>query len=109
MTRRIDSLIRLELSNLFSLNVLRHTHDKKAKRKAYFMAGIYGLLILFVFFYMGAMSYGLILLGAEEAIPAYLITFSSIFIFFIGTFTAGASLFRRSSALPCPAGRCGHP
>lgn len=96
MTRKLNPLVRLELSNLFSLNVLRHTHDKKARRKAYLMAGIYGVLILLVFLYMGSMSYGLILLGAGEAVPSYLITFSSIFIFFFGTFTAGASLFRRN-------------
>ena len=96
MTRSIKPLVRLELSNMFSLNVLRHTRDKKARRKAYLMAGIYGFLILLVFLYMGAMSYGLILLGAGEAVPAYLITFASILIFFFGTFTAGASLFRRN-------------
>lgn len=96
MTRQIKPLVRLELSNIFSLNVLRHTRDPKARRKACLMAGIYGLLILLVFFYMGAMSYGLILLGAGDAVPAYLISMASIVIFFFGTFTAGASLFRRN-------------
>lgn len=96
MIQQIKPLVRLELSNLFSLNVLRHTRDKKVRRKALLMAGIYGFLILLVFFYMGSMSCGLILLGAGEAVPAYLITMASILIFFFGTFTAGGSLFRRN-------------
>lgn len=96
MMRQINPLVRLELCNLFSLNVLRHTRDPKAKRKGYFMAGIYVFLILLVFFYMGSMAYGLILLGAGEAVPAYLITIASIFIFLFGTFTAGGNLFRRN-------------
>lgn len=96
MMRSIKPLVRLELCNLFSLNILRHTRDKKARRKACFMAGIYVFLILLAFFYIGAMSYGLILLGAGDAVPAYLITLASIFIFFFGTFTAGATLFRRN-------------
>lgn len=94
--RQIRTLVRLELSNVFSLNVLRHTKDPKAKRKAYLMAGIYGFLILLVFLYMGGMSYALVLLGAGAAVPAYLIAIASIFIFFFGTFTAGASLFSRN-------------
>lgn len=96
MTRQIKPLVHLELSNLFSLNLLRYTRNKNARRKAYLMASVYVFLILFVFLYTGSMSYGLILLGAGEAVPAYLITMASIFIFFFGTFTAGASLFRRN-------------
>lgn len=96
MPRQIKTLIRLELSNIFSLNVLRHTKNPKEKRKAYLMAGVYGFLILLVFLYMGGMSYGLTLLGAGAVVPAYLIAIASIFIFFFGTFTAGASLFSRN-------------
>lgn len=96
MTRQIKPLVRLELSNLFSVNVLRHTRDPKARRKAYLMTGVYVFLILLVFFYVGSMSYGLILLGAGKAVPVYLITLASIFIFLFGTFTAGGSLFRRN-------------
>lgn len=96
MIRQIKPLLRLELSNLFSLNVLRHTRDPKARRKAYLMAGLYVALVLLVFGYMGAMSWGLILLGAGDAVPAYLVCVASIFIFLFGTFTAGASLFRRN-------------
>ena len=96
MTRQIKPLIRLELSNLFSVNVLRHTRDPKARRKGRLMAVIYGILILILCFYMGAMSYGLVALGAAAAVPAYLIAVASIFIFFFGTFTAGGTLFRRS-------------
>lgn len=96
MLMEIKALVRLELSNWFGLNVLRHTKDPKAKGKACLMAGLYGFLILMVFLYMGGMSWGLILLGAADAVPAYLAAIASIFIFFFGTFTAGASLFNRN-------------
>lgn len=93
MLGQIKTLTRLELTNMFGWNVLRHTKDPKAKRKAYLMAGIYGFLVLVVFLYVGGLAYGLILLGAGDTVPAYLMAISSILIFFFGIFTAGASLF----------------
>lgn len=96
MLGQIKTLASLELRNIFGLNVLRHTKDPKAKRKAYLMAGVYVFLILVVFLYMGGLSYGLILLGAGDAAPAYLTAIASLVIFFFGTFTAGASLFNKN-------------
>lgn len=95
MPGQIKTLIKLEFTNIFSRNVLRHTKDPKAKRKARLMTGVYGFLILVVFLYMGGLSYGLILLGAGDTVPAYLIAIASLLIFFFGIFTAGASLFRK--------------
>lgn len=95
MPGQIKVLTGLELANLFGWNVLRHTRDPKARRKGRLMAGLYVFLVLVVFLYMGALSYGLILLDAAAAVPAYLIAISSILIFFFGAFTAGAVLFRK--------------
>ena len=39
MLRQISILTKLELCNVFGLNVLRHTKDKKAKRKEYLIIG----------------------------------------------------------------------
>lgn len=96
MRRQIEILIRLELMNLFGRNVLRHTRDPKARRKGRLMALAYALVILVMAFYMGAMAYGLSLLGAGAVVPPYLAALSGIFIFLFGTFTAGGTLFRRN-------------
>lgn len=96
MLRQIKILARLSLTNLLGWNVLKNTKDPKGKRKAYFMLGIYGLLIVMAAMYMGGTAYGLVMLGAGAAVPAYLIAFSSLLVFFLGTFSAGGSLFAKN-------------
>lgn len=96
MTAQLKLLARLEVTNLFGLNVYRHTADPKAKRRANLMLGVWVFLILVVFGYVGALSWGLILLGASEAVPAYLIAISSLVLLFFGIFKAGSVLFCRN-------------
>lgn len=93
MLHQINVLTRLQLANLFGLNVLRHTTDPRARRKAWLMAAVWALVVLAVVFYTGALSFGLILLDASEAVPGYLAAIASIFIFFFCAFTAGGTLF----------------
>lgn len=97
MLKQISILTKLELCNIFGLNVLRHTKDKKAKRKAWLMAAVWMLVIVMVFFYVGGLSYGLIMLGAGDVIPAYLIAIASLVIFFFGVFKAGSVIFSKNS------------
>ena len=97
MLKQISILTKLELCNVFGLNVLRHTRDKKAKRKARLMTAIWILVIAMVFFYVGGLSYGLIMLGAGDVIPAYLIAIASLVIFFFGVFKAGSVIFSKNS------------
>lgn len=94
MFGRIKALTGLELANLFGLNVLRYTKNPKARRKAVGMAILYGVLILLLAAYMGGMSFGLIMLGAAHVVPAYLIVVAGLLVFFLGVFTARASVFR---------------
>lgn len=107
MPEQNKAMAKLELGNLFGLNVLRHTRDPKAKRKAWIMAGVWAFLIVVLCCYVGGLSYGLILLGASEVIPAYLIAIASLVLFFFGIFKAGSVLFRRNGyeilcSLPVP-------
>lgn len=88
-------LIRLELCNLFGLNVLRHTQDKKTRRKGRAMAALWAVLLALLFFYVGALSYGLVFLGVPEVIPAYLTAIISLVLFFLDIFKAGGVLFRK--------------
>lgn len=96
MLRQISILTKLELCNIFGLNVLRHTKDKKAKRKAYLMAIVWVFVIIMVFSYVGGLSYGLIYLGAGDVVPAYLIAIASLVIFFFWVLKAGSVIFGKN-------------
>lgn len=107
--RTLRILTKLELCNLYGLNVLRFSRDKKAKRKAMGLAAVWVVLIAMLVFYIGGMSYGLIFLGLSESVPAYLITLSGLFIFVFGLLKAGGTIFRKEGydvlcALPLPMG-----
>lgn len=95
MLAQIKTLTGLELCNLYGLNVLRFSGDKKAKRKSLGLLAVWILLLAILVFYVGGLTCGLIYLGLEEAVPAYLITISSLLIFVFGILKAGSVLFRK--------------
>lgn len=95
MLKQIRIMSRLELSNLFGWNTLRFTRDRKQKRKAAAILLLCILLVIFLAFYMGALSYGLIRMGCGAAVPAYLIALSGILILSFGLLKAGGILFRK--------------
>ena len=80
MLRQIRILTKLELCNLYGLNVLRFSKDKKSKQKTVGLLMAWAILLAMLIGYVGGLSYGLIYLGLEEAVPAYLITISSLLI-----------------------------
>ena len=82
---QMKTLIKLELCNLYGLNVLKYTKDRNEKKKKIAMACIVGAIVAFIMFYMGAMSYGLSQLGASDIGPAYLTAIASIFILVFST------------------------
>lgn len=96
MMRQIKNLTGLELCNLFGLNVYRFSRDKKVRSRTRLLMGVWAVLVIMVLFYVGGLSYGLIMLGAEEVIPAYLIAISSLIIFFFCAFKAGSVIFGKS-------------
>lgn len=96
MLKQLKTLTKLELCNIYNLNVFRFSTDIKAKHKAKIMLVLWGILILMFLNYTGGLSYGLIHLGLTEIIPAYLITLSSLLIFFFGIFKAGNVIFRKN-------------
>lgn len=96
MLTQIKSLARLELCNIYNLNVFRFTKDKKAKRKSIAMLILWCFLLSILCFYIGGLVYGLILLGLSDIVPAYLFTISSLLIFFFGIFKAEGVFFRKN-------------
>lgn len=91
MLAQIKIMTKLELCNLYGVNVLRFSKDQKAKRKSL------GLLVLWaiLMFYAGGLSYGLLYLGMQDAVPAYLITISSLLIFVFGVLKGRGVIFRK--------------
>lgn len=105
MLRQIRRLTLLELSNLYGINVFRHTKDKIAKKKSIAMAAIIGVIILVLMGYVCGLCLGLSILGATDIIPTYLIVISSILTLMISIFKTGNIIFRKQgyeimSALP---------
>lgn len=96
MRTQIKIFTKLECSNLFGWNVFRHTSDPKAKRRARLMLGAWVFLIAVVWAYVGALSWGLVTLGAGEVVPAYLMAIASLVLLFFGIFKAGSVLFRKN-------------
>lgn len=95
MLTQIRIMSRLELSNLFGWNVLRFSRDRRQKRKAAAMMLLWFLLVLYMAFYMGALSYGLVRLDCGSAVPAYLVVLSGLLIISFGLLKAGGLIFRR--------------
>ncbi len=91
----MKALIKLELCNLFGLNVFRFSRDKKARRKSALLLVLWIALLALMFFYVGGLAYGLLFLGLGQIIPAYLTVLSSLLIFVFGILKAGGAIFRR--------------
>lgn len=96
MLRQIKLMAALETRNLFGLNVLRHTKDKGARWKALGMAILWILLIALLCLYVGGFSYGLVLLGLANVVPAYLMAISALVLFAFDMFKTGGVIFSRS-------------
>ena len=95
--KQISNLVKLQLKNLYGINVIRHTTDKKVKKRKLALAVVYAVLAVMICFYMGAAAYGYIALGLAEMVPAYLVMISSLLILFFGIFKAGNVIFQRES------------
>ncbi len=105
MLKQIGVLMKLELCNLWGLNVLRHTKDSGEKKKSMALAAAFCLVFVVLMGYVGGLCYGLIYLGAAEVVPAYLIFIASILTLAFGIFKAGGILFKKQgydmiSAMP---------
>lgn len=93
MSKQIIRLCRLQLANLFGINEIRYTRDKKKRMRYIGLACVWMLLIVMIAGYAGALSYGMVRMGMTEIIPMYLYTISSILILVFSFFKAGSTLF----------------
>lgn len=95
MLKQIKLLTKLELCNMYNLNVFRFSKDSRKQKKALGIMILWCFLIAGLVFYVGGLSYSLLKLELAELIPAYLITLASLLIFFFGIFKAGSIMFRK--------------
>lgn len=96
MRTQIKHLTRVELCSLFGWNTFRFSKDPRAKRRFLLLAAVWAILMLILFAYVGGLVLSFIQLGLSEIVPTYLITISSLILFFFGIFKAGSLIFRQN-------------
>lgn len=97
MLRQIRQLSHVQLLNLFGINEIRHTKDKKKKARYVGLALVWLLLILMMLFYMTILSAALVQIGLAEIVPKYLFMITSLIILFFALFKAGSVIFQMNT------------
>ena len=77
MLKQVWQLSTVQLKNLFGINEMLYTKDKKKKRTFFLLVLAYLLIILMCIGYIGSMSFGFHYLGMGEIVPMYLILSSA--------------------------------
>ncbi len=83
----------LELRSFCGINKFLHTKDKAEKKRYSALLFAVAIVVLVVFFYIGALVYGLSYLGLSSVVAAYLVFIASLIVFAFGIFRAGGVLF----------------
>ena len=55
---QLKALVKLQLVNLYGINVYRNTKDPKEKKKKFFMGIAYAVVAIMMMCYVGGLSYG---------------------------------------------------
>ncbi len=92
--KQFITLTKLELLNLFGLNVLRHVKDPAEKKKKTIMAVVLLIVVLILGGYLTFSAYGMAFLGVGDKIPEIYSLLSCIFLLIFGLFKAKSSLYR---------------
>ena len=95
MLREISVLAKLNLCNIYGINVFRNNKDKKAKKIYVALAAVMLVLVAMIAVYVGLLVYGYVTIGLGEVIPAYLIMIASLIILCFGIFKAGPVIFEK--------------
>ena len=95
MLREISILAKLNLCNIYGINVCLNNKDKKAKKVYVALSATILFLVALVAAYVGMLVYGYVSIGLGEVIPAYLIMISSLIVLMFGLFKAGSVIFEK--------------
>lgn len=97
MLKQIRLLSTVQLRNLFGINEIRYTKDKKKKSRFIAMAVLWIMLAAMLLFYTMALSMGLILMGMADIVPAYLSAITGLIILMFTFFKAGSVIFQMNT------------
>ena len=92
--KQFITLTKLELLNLFGLNVLRHVKDPTEKKKKIIMAVVILCVVFILVGYLTFSAYAAAILGVGDKIPEVYSLLSGIFLLIFGLFKAKSSLYR---------------
>ena len=93
---QIRNMCSIEIKNILGINVLRHTKNPAEKKRMTGFLIIIAFALMVLMFYIGAMSYGFVAMGAGEMVPSYLIMLSVVIVFALSVFQTGGIIFRSS-------------
>ena len=91
---QMRNMCSIEIKNILGINVFRHTKNPVEKKRMMGLLILIAFVVMMLMFYMGAMCFGLVTLGAGEIVPSYLIMLSVVIVFVFNVFKAGGILFR---------------
>ena len=104
---QIRNMCSIEIKNIWGINVFRHTKNPVEKKRMKGLLIPITFVILVLMFYIGAMSYGFVTMGAGEMVPSYFMMLSVVIVFVFNVFKSGGILFRSNgyqviASLPLP-------
>ena len=82
MAAQIRILLKLQIANMFGVNVLRHSKDKRKRSSAVMTFVAWSILLILLFFYMLSMAYAFIGIGMGDVLPLFLVIVSVMIVFF---------------------------
>ena len=94
--KQLIALIKLQMVNLYGINVYRNLKDPKEKAKKFWLGVAYVVVVIMMMSYVGGMSYGYVYLGLADILPAYLIMLTSLIILMFSVFKAGEVIFQKN-------------
>ena len=94
MLKQIQKLTALQLCNLFGINEVRYTKDKKKKDNFILLTLAWILVGAMILAYIALLSFGMIEVGMSEILPMYLYMITSLIILIFSFFKAGGVIFQ---------------
>ena len=91
---QMRNMCSIEIKNILGINVLKYTKNPVELKRMKGLLIVVAFVILVLMFYIGAMSYGFVTMGAGEVVPPYLIILTAAVIFGFNVFHVGGILFR---------------
>ena len=95
--KQFEALTKLQLVNLYGMNVYRNLKDPKEKKKKFWLGVAYAFVIIVMMSYVGGLTFGYVHIGLADILPAYLIMIASLVILLFSIFKAGDIIFQKNS------------